>query len=102
MTVSLLYISTRRTTSPIWLYLDLSFLQYWGELGYFRIVLGHNALGIESTIAWATPGAFTVHNFPCNEDGGNCNGSDEGGVRTQHYVDPSKSREAYGRRLQKA
>ncbi|GKY99727.1 hypothetical protein MPSEU_000926700 [Mayamaea pseudoterrestris] len=28
---------------------------YWGEMGYFRIVMGKNALGIESEIAWATP-----------------------------------------------
>lgn len=69
--------------------------QYWGEGGYFRIVLGKNALGIESTIAWATPGAFTVENFPCNENGDNCNES----VRTQHYRDPSKDRLALGRRL---
>ena len=60
--------------------------------------MGKNALGIESTIAWATPGAFTVANFPCNEDGSNCNGGES--VRTQHYVDPSKTREALGRRLQ--
>ncbi|CAB9496893.1 Cathepsin B-like cysteine proteinase [Seminavis robusta] len=70
--------------------------EYWGELGYFRIVMGHNALGIESTIAWATPAAFTVQNFPCNEDGANCQdapsfeSSSSSSVRTQYYTDPSK------------
>ena len=61
--------------------------QYWGEMGYFRIVMGKNALGIESEIAWATPGSFTVENFPCNEDGSNCQLN--GGLRGMTYVDPS-------------
>ena len=59
-------------------------LQYWGELGYFRIIMGHNALGIESEVAWATPQTFTVENFPCNSDGSNCQLS-----RAHTYVDPS-------------
>jgi cathepsin X len=65
--------------------------QYWGELGYFRIAMGHNSLGIESEIAWATPGAFTVHNFPCNEDASNCGGgdSDRPRMKAATYVDPS-------------
>jgi cathepsin X len=72
--------------------------QYWGELGYFRIVMGRNALGIESEIAWATPGDFTVHNYPCNEDASNC-GSDGGlegrltgtpKMRAASFVDPSR------------
>jgi hypothetical protein len=54
------------------------------EMGYFRILAGHNALGIEMEAAWATPGAFTVHNFPCYEDGGNC-------VKTHYVEDPSKN-----------
>lgn len=52
-------------------------------MGFFRILAGHNSLGIEMEAAWATPGAFTVHNYPCYEDGANC-------VTTQHYEDPSK------------
>jgi len=52
-------------------------------MGYFRIVAGKNALGIESEVAWATPGAFSIHNKPCNEDASNCGGG-------QHvYADPS-------------
>jgi cathepsin X len=29
--------------------------QYWGEQGWFRIIRGRNALGIESWVTWATP-----------------------------------------------
>ena len=32
---------------------------YWGEMGFFRLQLGQNLLGIESNIAWAVPGPFT-------------------------------------------
>ena len=57
-----------------------------GDMGYFRIVTGHNALGIESEVSWATPATFTIdHNFPCHEDGSNCNGA----MRWHQYVDPS-------------
>lgn len=73
--------------------------QYWGELGFFRIEMGKNSLGIESTVAWATPKSFTVKNFPCNEDGSNCDG---GGVETQHYVDPSRDIESVNTRLRGA
>lgn len=69
--------------------------QYWGEMGYFRIVMGHNALGIESEIYWATPGEFTVTNYPCNEDGSNCRYVK--GV--QEFVDPSKDQEAVQLRI---
>lgn len=60
--------------------------QYWGELGYFRIVMGKNALGIETEVAWATPGTFSVENYPCNEDASNCNGDS---MKEYAYVDPS-------------
>lgn len=32
---------------------------FWGELSFFRLQLGQNLLGIESNIAWATPGHFS-------------------------------------------
>lgn len=32
---------------------------YWGEMGFFRLQLGQNLLGIESNIAWAVPGHFS-------------------------------------------
>jgi hypothetical protein len=34
--------------------------EYWGEMGHMRLEMGKNLLGIESDIAWATPGEFTV------------------------------------------
>ena len=62
--------------------------QYWGNMGFFYIVMGKNSLGIESEVAWATPGSFTIKNFPCNEDGSNChrNGA---GMEAHVYKDPS-------------
>jgi len=69
--------------------------QYWGEMGYVRVVTGHNALGIESEVAWATPGHFTVTNYPCNEDGSDCR-YEQG---THFYVDPSKDVKTVNERL---
>lgn len=66
---------------------------YWGEMGFFRIKIGKNLLGIEDNIAWATPASWTTSNFPCSEDGKNCGG----GVET--YVDPSFDIEAVHRRI---
>ena len=45
---------------------------YWGELGFMRLVLGENQLGIEKTCAFAIPGNWTMQNVPCFEDGSNC------------------------------
>lgn len=64
-------------------------------MGYMRIEMGKNLLGIESEIAWATPGGFTVHNFPCSEDGKNCVEKKD----RQIYEDPSSNVEAMQRRL---
>lgn len=47
--------------------------EYWADLGFFRIEMGKNLLGIESDIAWATPGSWTEVNVPCHENGKNCN-----------------------------
>jgi cathepsin X len=57
--------------------------QYWGEMGFFRIELGKNILGIESSIAWATPGSFSVLNDGCLEQSQKCD------CQKQKYVDPS-------------
>jgi len=46
--------------------------QYWGEMGYVRVAMGNNILGLEADCAWATPGTFTVLNKPCGEDGTGC------------------------------
>lgn len=67
--------------------------QYWGEFGFVRVEMGGNVLGIESEISWATPGSFTVMNYPCDEDGKNC------GADAMHYVDPSTEVASVERRL---
>jgi len=48
--------------------------EYWGERGFFRIVKGENQLGLEDDCAWATPKSWTEMNYPCYEDGSNCEG----------------------------
>mmetsp|Transcript_31343 Transcript_31343/g.43480 ORF Transcript_31343/g.43480 Transcript_31343/m.43480 type:complete len:359 (+) Transcript_31343:81-1157(+) len=55
--------------------------QYWGEMGFFRVERGKNLLQLESSCAWATPGSYTHMNFPCYEDGSNCE-------QDEHFVDP--------------
>ena len=45
---------------------------YWGELGFMRLVLGENQLGIEKSCAYAIPGNWTMQNVPCFEDASNC------------------------------
>jgi cathepsin X len=57
--------------------------QYWGEMGFFRLETGHNSLGIESSVAWATPGTWTEQNFACSETGSSCRKG------TMSYIDPS-------------
>ena len=71
-------------------------------MGFLRVRTGSNLLGIESTVAWATPGQFTVaNNFPCGEGGAGCGGSEaaEGPHLTQFYKDPSTDVEAVQRSL---
>mmetsp|Transcript_26869 Transcript_26869/g.39782 ORF Transcript_26869/g.39782 Transcript_26869/m.39782 type:complete len:346 (+) Transcript_26869:154-1191(+) len=63
--------------------------EYWGEMGFFRVELGRNLLGIESNLAWATPGTWSTTNSPCSEDGSHC------GLGSQRYIDPSKDIEAF-------
>lgn len=73
--------------------------QYWGEMGYIRVEVGKNLLGLEGEVAWATPKSWTETNIPCNEDGANCSdgsGTTHGSV---FYEDPSLDTEAVQRRL---
>ena len=56
--------------------------EYWGEMGFFRIVRGKKALGIEDECSWANPASWTTHNQGCYEDGSNC-------VAAAAYVDPA-------------
>ena len=46
--------------------------EFWGELGFFRIYLGDNQLGIEGDCAAAIPDRWSEHNKPCSLDGENC------------------------------
>jgi hypothetical protein len=34
--------------------------EYWGEMGFMRLVAGKNLLGIEEAVAWATPGTISL------------------------------------------
>lgn len=63
--------------------------QYWGEMGFFRVEMGRNLIGIENHIAWATPGRYSISNFPCAEDGKRCDQNNSFDVI--HYIDPSRS-----------
>lgn len=72
---------------------------YWGEMSFVRVEMGSNILGLESAVAWATPGSWTESNFPCSENGSNCHadGKIEGGA--MFYKDPSSDVLAVKRRL---
>ena len=39
--------------------------EFWGDLGFFKIYMGENQLGIEGDCAAAIPGNWTKHNKPC-------------------------------------
>jgi len=67
---------------------------YWGEMGYFRIETGHDSLGIEMSVKWATPGGWTEKNTPCFETGTNCSPT-----TTKAYVDPSNNLDLIKNRL---
>jgi len=68
--------------------------QYWGEMGDFRVELGYNALGIESDVVWATPGSFTLRNYPCGESGTFCS------AESHLFVDPANNIASVERRLE--
>jgi len=76
---------------------------YWGELGYMRVEMGSNILGLEGEVAWATPGSWTETNFPCAEDGANCNSGNGVAMKVQDgamfYMDPSNDVQSVQRRL---
>ena len=47
--------------------------EYWGNMGFVNIAFG--SFMIESHCSWATPGTYTLNNYPCYEGGENCLGS---------------------------
>lgn len=71
---------------------------YWGEMGFMKVEMGSNILGLEGEVAWVTPGSWTEINFPCSENGAGCDGSDRVSG-TMFYKDPSNDIEAIQRRL---
>jgi len=79
---------------------------YWGEMGFLRVEMGKNILGLEGEVAWVTPGSWTEVNFPCAENGANCNSGNGAGAGfgktdgAMFYKDPSNDLEAIQRRLQ--
>lgn len=68
-------------------------------MGFMRLEVGKNLLGIEGEIAWVTPGSFTVHNFPCSENGDNCVIDKPSGRMSQFYVDPAANVAAIDNRV---
>jgi len=73
--------------------------EYWGEMGFLRVEMGSNILGLESGVAWATPGSWTEVNVPCAENGANCVRGSHQKSGVQFYVDPSVAHEEVTRRL---
>jgi len=71
------------TNTKYWIIRN-SWGEFWGEMGYIRLVKGQDQLSIEEDCDWATPAAWTEKNFPCGEDGTGCVSSN-----TPQYVDPS-------------
>jgi len=82
--VSIVGWGTEESTGTKYWIIRNSWGVYWGEMGFVKVEMGKNALGIESEVSWATPGTFTVVNKPCFENGKNC--ATQG---THFYEDPS-------------
>jgi hypothetical protein len=80
-----------RESNPVSLLYLTNSIELQGELGFFRLELGKNLLMIESKVTWATPGRFSVSNYPCTADG-DC-------LHHVDYVDPSKDLMAVQRRF---
>jgi len=45
-------------------------------MGYFRVVLGEDQLGLEDNGSYGEIGSYSTTNIPCGEGGAGCNGTD--------------------------
>merc|ERR1712194_375455 len=92
--VSIIGFGKDDTTGKEYWIIRNSWGEYWGEMGFAKIAMGKNMIGIEDHVAWATPGSFTVQNLrPCSEDGAICGGESQDTHKmnfvSETYVDPS-------------
>ena len=71
-------------------------------MGYMRVEMRKIVLGLESVIAWATPGTWTEDTYKYNKNGDNCNGYGRGsgsGWRRGISIDLSGDVDDVNRRL---
>jgi cathepsin X len=69
----------------------------WGEMGFMRVLMGKNILGIENSVAWSTPGTITTQKKNnCLNEGGEVYTSS-----LLSYIDPSKTMDKVSRRLKR-